>query len=45
MSSRKKPKRSYNIKTLIEIQRVWDVKTKVLPVITEATGTISKSFR
>jgi hypothetical protein len=29
----------------IEIQRTWNVKTKVIPVITGATGTISKSFR
>jgi hypothetical protein len=29
----------------IEIQRMWHVKTRVLPVITGATGTISKSFR
>jgi len=29
----------------IEIQRMWNVKTKVIPVITRATGTISKSFR
>jgi hypothetical protein len=28
-----------------EIQRVWIVKTRVIPVITGATGTISKSFR
>jgi hypothetical protein len=28
----------------IEIQRVWNVKTKVIPVIIGATGTISKSF-
>ena len=28
-----------------EIQRMWNVKTKVLPVIIGATGTISKSFR
>jgi len=28
-----------------EIQRIWDVKTKVIPVIIGATGTISKSFR
>jgi len=28
-----------------EIQRVWNVKTKVIPEITGATGTISKSFR
>ena len=24
---------------------MWNVKTKVIPVITEATGTISKPFR
>ena len=29
----------------IEIQRIWNIKTKVIPVIIEATGTISKSFR
>ena len=29
----------------IEIQRMWNVKTKVLPVIIGATGAISKSFR
>jgi len=29
----------------IEIQRMWNVKTKVVPVIIGATGTISKSFR
>jgi len=29
----------------IEIQLMWNVKTKVIPVITGATGTISKSFR
>ena len=29
----------------IEIQRMWNVKTKVIPVIRGATGTISKSFR
>jgi len=29
----------------IEIQRMWNVKTKVIPVIISATGTISKSFR
>jgi hypothetical protein len=29
----------------IEIQRVWNVKTKVTPVIIGATGTISQSFR
>jgi len=29
----------------IEIQRMWTVKTKAIPVIIGATGTISKSFR
>jgi len=29
----------------IEIQHMWNVKTKVIPVITGATGTVSKSFR
>jgi hypothetical protein len=29
----------------IEIQRMWNVKTKVIPVVIWATGTISKSFR
>jgi hypothetical protein len=29
----------------IEIQHMWNVKTEVIPVITGATGTISKSFR
>jgi hypothetical protein len=29
----------------IEIQRMWNVKTRVIPVIVGATGTISKAFR
>jgi hypothetical protein len=29
----------------IEIQRMWNVKTKMIPVIIGATGTISKLFR
>jgi len=29
----------------IEIQRMWNVKTKAIPVIIGANGTISKSFR
>ena len=29
----------------IEIQSMWKVKARVLPVIIGATGTISKSFR
>jgi len=28
-----------------EIQRMWNVKTKVIPLIIGASGTISKSFR
>ena len=28
----------------LEIQRMWNVKTKEIPVIIGATGTISKSF-
>ena len=29
----------------IEIQRMWNVKTRVIPVMTGATGAMSKSFR
>jgi hypothetical protein len=29
----------------IEIQRMWNVKTKMIPVIIGATGTVTKSFR
>ena len=29
----------------IEIQHMWNVKTKMIPVIIGATGTISKTFR
>jgi len=29
---------------VIEIQRKWNVKAKVIPVITEATGTVSESL-
>jgi len=29
---------------IIEIQRMWNVKTKVIPVIIGATGSISKSL-
>jgi hypothetical protein len=28
-----------------EIQRMWSVKAKVIPVITGATGTVAKSLR
>ena len=30
---------------IIEIQHMWNVKAKLIPVLTEATGTISKSLR
>jgi len=30
---------------IIIIQLMWNVKTKVIPVIIGATGTVSKSFR
>jgi len=30
---------------ITEIQRMWNVKTRVIPVIIGATGTISKSLR
>jgi len=30
---------------IIEIRRMWNVKAKVIPVITGAVGTISKSLR
>jgi len=29
----------------VEIERMWNVKTRMIPVIIEATGTVSKSFR
>jgi hypothetical protein len=29
----------------VEIQRMWNVKTRVIPVIIGATGIVSKSFR
>ena len=34
-----------NINNNIEIQRMWNVKTKVIAVIIGTTGTVSKSFR
>jgi hypothetical protein len=36
---------SFIYKMIIIIQRMWNVKTKVIPVIRGATGTISKSLR
>jgi glycine cleavage system protein P-like pyridoxal-binding family len=42
----KEAERILNYKDLtIEIQRMWNVKTSVILVITGATGIISKSFR
>jgi len=43
---KKEAEKILNYKELtIEIQRMWNVKTKVIPVIIGATGTILKSFR
>jgi hypothetical protein len=43
---KKEAERNLKYKDLItEIERMLNVKTKVKPVITGATGTISKSFR
>jgi hypothetical protein len=43
---KKEAKKILKYKNLtIEIQCMWNVKTKVIPVIIGATGTISKSFR
>jgi hypothetical protein len=42
----KEAKKIFKYKDLtVEIQRMWNVKTRVIPVIIGATGTISKSFR
>jgi hypothetical protein len=30
---------------IIEIQRMWNVRTNVIPIVIGATGTISESFR
>jgi hypothetical protein len=43
---KKEAKNILKYKDLIrETQRMWNVKTKVTPVIVDAAGTISKSFR
>ena len=43
---KKEAKKILKYKVTIEIQRMWNVKTKVIPVIIiGATGTISKSFK
>jgi hypothetical protein len=44
VEKRRKDSKIYKDLT-IEIQRMWNVKTNVIPVITGTTGTISKSFR
>jgi hypothetical protein len=30
---------------ILEIQHIWNMKAKVIPVVTGATGTISKSLK
>ena len=46
MNNNKEAEKILKYKDLtIEIQRMWNVKTKVIPVIVGVTGTISKSFR
>jgi len=43
---KKEPEKTLKYKDLTtEIQHMWNVKTKVIPVIIGVTGTISKSFR
>jgi hypothetical protein len=43
---KKESEKTLKYKNLItEIQRMWNVKAKVIPVIIGATGTISKSLR
>jgi hypothetical protein len=42
----KEAEKTLKYKDLIrEIQRTWNVKAKVIPVLTGATGNISKSLR
>ena len=44
-STNKNNNNNNNKDLTIEIQRMWNVKTKAIPVIIGATGTTSKSFR
>ena len=41
----KKQAENFEITKILEKEHVWNVKTKVIAVRIEATGTISKSFR
>ena len=44
--TKKEAEKILNYKDLtIEIQLMWNVKTKAIPVIIGATGSVSKSFR
>jgi len=40
-----KTEKIWNSNLIIEIQRMWNVKAKVIPIIVGATGTILKSLR
>lgn len=41
----KKEAENLKMKISAEIRRIWNVKAEVMPVVTRATGTVSKSFR
>ena len=41
---KKEAEKILKYKGIIEIQRMWNVKAKVIPVIRGATGTISESL-
>ena len=43
--TKKEAEKILKYKGIIEIQSMWNVKGKVIPVITGATGTISESLR
>jgi len=42
---KKEAEKILKMKISAEIRRIWNVKAEVMPVVTRATGTISKSFR